>query len=1231
MQKRLVMAVILSLFFVLVTGIWVAHYGGCAWAQDMYSLTIDFNGSVTSKDIRVWIQLYEYTQGMTALGMPVAQTLINTCSAYNPPGASTVYLPKGKRYLLRVEPLVGRTSSQGSYQMKEANYQSQFYSKHRTFQEAIADESFIDTTGTANSGTKIIALEAGYKIEGSLKACGAGGSYIEGVMMKLFDANRNPVGRYGKSTGTGGLNSVNYTIYGLSPGKYYLMADGPSKGYIRKFYKGTTGADTIDNAELIQIVNSDATGKNMCLEKGYEVKGTLLDPDGKTMQHTATVYLLDTTYNVAIGAYIFDPNSAAYDEFVTRLNYYLSGGLLDISYRKNDPHFSIGGLDPNYSLGGSPKGALGECILAGMDPRGVYASSFYDGHYFMSEADRIRIKNITPASTFDIRFRKAGRIEGTIKDKAGNPLVQIGIKAIDANDEMNIINIMQPCYTDPNGRYALVGLPPMDYKIEAVDEVNHQYLWQYYQGKSNFIQAQKIQVTEQNLNFSHIDFELEIGGKITGSVKNASTNEAIPGVAVQAFRIGTNSNLTNYPIAQTASGVGITGENGEYMISGLPTGQYVLYARPSYGLNYTAVFYRDSDTLNGADPNIVIAYPSQVLTSYDFLLKKGGVIQGKITGIPPQVRDGLARSIHVDLLDAKTAKLMQSTTEMIDPNTLSYTIMGIPQGEYKIAAVDVRMPPEMLKNYYKENEPKGVSTYKEASIFEINPADGSMQIDFIWDTVGKTISGKVSEDSPEQKPLVNIKIEAYRVEEPSGQLMSTGIYDYTRVSGMYYLKGLAEGTYILKAVDEMNHIYPAEFYSSGFNSFTPDKAERVTLPLTNANALFDFKLNSQIGIIDGVVTKGIAKEYLQGGLVNLYMVGSDQIFQSVLTDPNGHYTFSGLPEGGYKIRAFDPDRNYIPRYYTSGSSLYAFKSAEGETVTVQYSDPLSSKHKNILLDKQGTQIEGKVTISDGSPFAGAIIYLYQVSSGTEWSFVADYYTVNSVEDGKYTVKGLPPGTYKVLAWDYNNNYSPREQEITLSQQGKSGVDLMLTSKYTAVNVPKTTLDLSEGFNLFSFPIRVPLWPSRYNASTLLSDWTATNDPGIVNILHFDTENGKWKNQLSNFLIENGKGYIVYSQSNKKITYSGEIFPGEDDSSVIDLSSGMNIVGNIKSATAGYDSHQMLMNLSNKVYGIRSYDPVTGKWLNSTLLWGKSGGDRFSVFPTKAYIVDMKEPHLSWLP
>jgi protocatechuate 3,4-dioxygenase beta subunit len=1234
MQKRSIPIVIFTLFFLLVAGTWFTYHENSVWADDYYGLTVDFNGAEASKDIKVLIEIFEYTPGMTILGLPVIQAVTNTKSSLNTPtGALSLPLPKGRKFLLRAEPLVGRTvtngQSSGSYQLKEANYQSQFYNKERTFQKAIDDGYIIDTGGGAATGIKTISLEPGYKIEGSITPCESSGSFIEGVMVKVYSEDKVPTSRYGKSAATGGLNKVNYSVYGLSPGKYYLLADGPSKGYMRRFYKGSTGTDTLDDAELIEIKGSDISGKNICLNHGRTVKGTLFTPDGSIMQHSTTVYLLDAVYSVPVGVYLFDPNSPAYDEFVTRLNYYLSGGMVDISYSKNDPHYSIGGLDPNYSIAGSPKGFLGQCILVGVDPRGEYAPNVYNGHYFAGDADRISLKDVTSTSTFDLHFKQAATIAGTVKDKTGVPLPSVVVKAVDGNNESNVI---QPIYTDPNGRYKFVGLPPMDYKVQVSDDVNHKYLWQYYQNKSNFVQANKVQLTEQNLNASHIDFEMEIGGKIAGSVKEASTQAAIAGMTIQAFLIGNGSSLENYPIATTASGAGITDSSGNYEITGLPLGQYVLYARPSVGDNHTAVFYKDSDILNGADSNLVIDHPGQSIGSCDFLLKKGAIIQGKITGVPPEIKVNLFGNMHVDLMDATTGKLMQSTTENIDPNTFGYTIMGIPKGEYKIAITDLRMPPDMLKKYYnKENASKGVFTFKEASILEIDPAANSMQIDFNWDKVGESVSGKVLADNPEQTPVLNVKIEAFLVDGTSGELLNTGIYDRSKTAGMYCVKGLAAGTYVLKAIDDMNLMYPSEFYDPGYNTFTPDKAARITLPLSNANVSYDFKLNSQIGIIDGVVTKGTEKSPFPGSIVYLYDVESDQIYPNpAITDPNGRYRFTGLAEGGYKIRAFDSGRTYVPRFYTSNSAVYAFSSADGEGVRVKYADPSSSMRKDISMDKQSTQIAGTVKNRTGSILPDIFIYLYQ-QSGDKWLFISDYYTVTTNSDGKYTIKGLSAGTYRVLAWDYNNKYNPNNQDVTFDQQGKTSLDFTLSNVDTGAQAAKYTIDISAGLNLFSFPTRVPLWPSLYTANNLISEWTAADDPGVVSILRLNTEIGKWENQLSNFLIENGDGYIVYSHADKKITYSGDLFPGKD-SFAINLQKGMNFVGNIKSGTSGYDSYAMLKKLpSNKVYDIRSYDPVRGKWLNSTLFWGRSGGDRFPVYPTKAYIVDMKESHLSWLP
>jgi len=1254
MQKKWAPVAVCTLLTVLLALCWLAvNSTEQAWAADEYSLTINFSSPESNKDIQVLIELYEYVESSGTVGALAGMTICNTKSSLNPPNGQpvTIKLPKGKKYLMRVEPLVGRTSSQSSYQAREANYQTQFYSRHRTAQEAIDDESFIDTTGSATSGTKTISLEPGYKIEGSIKKSGSN-TYIEGVTVKVYDEKGQVVTRYGKSSGTGGTTGANYTIYGLSPGKYYLVADGAPKGYLRKWYKGSTGTDLLAEAELIEIKNSDVTGKNFSLDEGRSIKGTLLDPDGAPIKHAARVYLLDAATSSPVGWCFYDPNSASYDELLARLTYSQTRGLIDFSYFKNSPNYFIGGLDPNYSIGGLPRGSLGECILVGVDLTGTYAPSVYKDKYFVSDADRIVLKNITQDSVYNLQFRRSVTIEGSVKDKAGKPLGGIIIQAVDARDETKIIPPL--AQTDPNGRYKLSGLAPIGYKIQAIDQYGRKYLWQYYKNAASFAQATTIQFTDQKLSESHIDFELEIGGRISGYVRDASSNQPIPNITVQAFQVGSGSQLMNWPIASSAANIGISGPDGKYEISGLPMGRYVLWAGPPKE-NYVAVFYRNSDNLNSAD-SVVITDPNQLISSCDFSLSKGGIIQGRITGIPAEVKSNLINiqniNIHVTLQDAKTGKVMNTTAEQIDPNTLEYKIVGIPRGEYKVSITDLRIPPEMVKKYYKENDPRGVSSYKEATTVTIDPtAAQPTQIDFVWDEVGETLRGKVLADSSESKPLSSIKVEAYKVEEMSGEVLNTGIYTFTNSEGIYYLRGLAKGTYILKASDEMNHLYPAEFYNPNDNAFTTDKAARITLPLLSSSLSFDFKLNRDFGIINGVVTKGPGREIIKEGWVDLYSGENYQFLQRIMTDPNGRYSFTGLAEGSYKIRAFDPGRVYVPRFYTSSSTTYAFSWSEGESVIVKYSSPASSLHKDISLDQQGTQIEGKVSNESGDPLAGAILYLYQPAGENKWSFVAEYYNAATDSSGKYTISGLPAGSYRILAWDPTSSYLSKEYDLTLTQSGKSGVDFSLPKADPKIQSQKNTLDISEGLNLFAYPTKIPLWYSLYTANILLNEWAPTSymwsigsDPGIINLLRYNPEKEKWENRFVDFLITNGEGYIMYSQSDRRINYWGAPFSSQDRLA-INLHKGMNVVGNIAASIIDYDSYHLLKELAGEVVDIRSYDlrrmddpkrmddskRRAGKWLNSVLFWGMPSGDRFPISSTQAYIIDMKVPHWSWLP
>ena len=110
------------------------------------------------------------------------------------------------------------------------------------------------------------------------------------------------------------------------------------------------------------------------------------------------------------------------------------------------------------------------------------------------------------------------------------------------------------------------------YKVKFYAGSGANYLTQYYDGESSVSKADAVSVSDDSVT-SGIDAEMVIGGKITGEVTSASSEEGVEGIEVCAYSPGGESD-----------GCASTGSSGEYTIVGLATGQYsvcLLYTSPA--------------------------------------------------------------------------------------------------------------------------------------------------------------------------------------------------------------------------------------------------------------------------------------------------------------------------------------------------------------------------------------------------------------------------------------------------------------------------------------------------------------------------------------------------------------------------------------------------------------------------------------------------------------------------
>jgi hypothetical protein len=762
----------------------------------------------------------------------------------------------------------------------------------------------------------------------------------------------NKDGGYVTATQTGSNGA--YTVSNLPEAEYKVGFVANEANYTTQYYSDKS---TLATATKVPVKGATVTGINAELVAGGEIEGKITDSSEDALPESEA-----QVYNTA-------------------------HELVGVAYANEQGVYTVSGL------------AAGSYVVELVPAFGEteYAAQYYDGGadvYKFSEAKKVTVTAGGDTKEINSKLAKAGAIEGIVTDVSTHEAMEgVQVHVYDVSEPDTYV---APIETGSGGTYVVAGLAPGSYKVEF-ESTTAGYSVQYYKEKSTLAEATALTVTPGG-DETEINAALTAGGRISGTVTSAATNEPVGGVEVSVF----NSGGEYLQSVQTEP-------DGAYTVIGLPNGSYEVEFLASTG-GYARQYFEKKATL--AEATKVPVTSTSPASEVNAALASEGSIAGTVTNTSNKNLEGIEVLVYGSAEELITSADTESNG--------TYTVEGLAAGKYKVEFVS--KSGEYISQYYS-----GKAKFSEAD--EVTVAAGTSKggIDAAMAAGGGSVYGTVT-SAATGKPLEKIAVKVYEAGE--GHVASA----LSGASGTYTVSGLTPGSY------EIEFVPPSDAYLTTYYGGGSSLADSTPVPVTAGASTgpIDAALKSP-GEISGTVTSASTSTALAGVEVEVYdSHGNFVAFAD--SAANGAYTVSDLATGSYVVK-FVPPSGYLGQYYNGALSLT-------EAGKVSVTAGADTAPIDAALASAGG-ISGTVTsASTHDPLVGVEVQVYLGGQLVETAETAanGTYTVGGLGSGGYVVEFVAPsGAYARQFYDGASSFGEATGVAVGQGETRAGVDAELSA------------------------------------------------------------------------------------------------------------------------------------------------------------------------------------------
>jgi hypothetical protein len=879
---------------------------------------------------------------------------------------------------------------------------------------------FLTSSGSLNSsdGSAVNLHDAGLEAAGTVGSLtSAGGDLVVGEPTGVvrpasatFDAASNVTFSIASEAIVGTGNSQLISGGPIALGGASLTIDAPASG------KEACGATLPVGQQYTFILTTGTiSGAFGNAPEGSET--ALTQPSACPPQHLRISYKDTGSTQVVTGTVVgVTPNSGSITGKVTNATTKtVVAGIEVCGFGSAGDECADTNASGEYTISNLAAGEYSVEFLRPFESGLNYLPQFYNGTASYADASKVSVTAGADTSGIDAALEAGAQIAGRVVAAATNTaLAGIQVCAYVTSGEYS-----GGCATtNAGGEYAVPGLASGQYTVEfSVPYASGlDYLPQYYDDKSSASEAQPVSATKGTTT-SGIDASMQVGGQITGKVTSASTKATVAGIEVCAYE----SN-------GIYAGCATTNSNGEYRVSALASGQYILNFSAPYesNLNYLPQYYNGKSL--PAEATTVSVTAGETTTADGVELQQGGLIIGKVTSASTKASlVGIEACAYVtNDVDVEKCVTTNSRGE--------YTLSGLASGQYTVGfSILYGSGLNYLPQYYG-----GKSSLAEGSTVFVTAGEAASGIDAELQE-GGLIVGKVTSAS-NKAPLADIEVCP----------VSKGGFDpgqcrLTNAAGEYTLSGLV-GEYEVEFLPA-NLSYLAQYFNG---KSLISEGEEVSVSPGETTSGIDAEL-TEGGLITGTVTGASTKAGIEGIEVCLYKASGEYAGYCTSTGASGEYRLQGLVGGEYRVGFYgNSAHDYVTQYF-SDRLLFS----EAKAVSVAAGGTASGIDAEL---EEGGQIAGNVTsASTKAGIEGIEVCAYPRSAGREGECVftglGGEYTLPGVAGGEYTVEFLVPvgSSLNYLSQQYKDGTTGAAVAVSVTVgQTTSGIDGALQAGLSAI-------------------------------------------------------------------------------------------------------------------------------------------------------------------------------------